>query len=112
VVVEEGINRRDIAPDHVAPSGKNLGGRGRPPPRGHCLGPRSPGRLVRGKIREKWADEGVRPYADIASDHVGKMTLLPLPGLHHFVDFALHQIALERADVADVELAIQVIGFV
>jgi hypothetical protein len=36
---------------------------------------------------------------------------LPFSGLHQFLDLALHQIALQSAQMADVELAIQVIGF-
>src|SRR5271168_3998529 len=36
---------------------------------------------------------------------------LPLAGLHQFTDFALKQVALQRADVADVQFAIKVIGF-
>src|ERR1700693_5168536 len=38
-------------------------------------------------------------------------SLSPLAALHHLTNFALHQIALQGADVADVELAVQVIGF-
>ena len=37
---------------------------------------------------------------------------LPFSGFHHLADFALHQVALQGADVADVELAVQVIGLV
>jgi hypothetical protein len=37
---------------------------------------------------------------------------LPLSGLDELADFALHQVALEGADVADVELAVEVVGFV
>src|SRR5271155_5692917 len=38
--------------------------------------------------------------------------LLPFSCLHHLSDLALHQVAFERADAADVELAVQMIGFV
>jgi hypothetical protein len=44
--------------------------------------------------------------------HQSISQFLPFSGFHHFADFAFHQIALEGADVADVELAVQVIGFV
>src|SRR6266545_6425970 len=37
---------------------------------------------------------------------------LPLARLHEFADFSLHQVAFQGADVADVELAIQMISFV
>src|SRR5260370_14345440 len=37
---------------------------------------------------------------------------LPLSRLHQFLDLALDEVALERADVRDVELAVQVIGLV
>src|SRR5260370_17382659 len=36
----------------------------------------------------------------------------PLSRLHQFLDLALDEVALERADVRDVELAVQVIGLV
>ena len=36
---------------------------------------------------------------------------LPLPGLHQLADLALDQVALQCADVADVELAMQMFGF-
>src|ERR1019366_2806744 len=35
---------------------------------------------------------------------------LPLSRLHHFLDLALDQVALQCADVRDVQLAVQVIG--
>jgi hypothetical protein len=38
--------------------------------------------------------------------------LLPFSCLNHFADFALDQVTFERADVADIQLAVQVIGFV
>ena len=37
---------------------------------------------------------------------------LPFSGFHQLFDFAFHQVALQGADVADVELAIEMIGFV
>src|SRR4051794_40643347 len=37
---------------------------------------------------------------------------LPFSGFHQLLDLALHEIAFERADVTDVELAIEMIGFV
>ena len=37
---------------------------------------------------------------------------LPLSRFHQLADLALHEVSLERADVADVEFAIQMIGFV
>jgi hypothetical protein len=37
---------------------------------------------------------------------------LPLSRFHQLADLALHEVSLERADVADVELAIQMVGFV
>jgi hypothetical protein len=37
---------------------------------------------------------------------------LPLPGFYEFLDLTLHQVALQSADVADVELSVEVIGFV
>lgn len=37
---------------------------------------------------------------------------LPLSSFHHLFDFAFHQIALQRTDMADIKLAVQVIGFV
>ena len=37
---------------------------------------------------------------------------LPFSGFHQLADFAFHQVAFQGADVADVELAVQVIGFV
>ena len=37
---------------------------------------------------------------------------LPLSRFHQLADLAPHEVSLERADVADVELAIQMIGFV
>src|SRR5260221_1683814 len=40
------------------------------------------------------------------------MRISPLAGFHQLTNFALHQIPLQRADVANVELAIQVVGFV
>ena len=36
---------------------------------------------------------------------------LPLSRLHQLADLALDQVALQRADVADVELAMQMLGF-
>ena len=36
---------------------------------------------------------------------------LPFSGFDQLADLALHQVALERADMADVELAVEVIGF-
>ena len=36
---------------------------------------------------------------------------LPFSSFHHFLDLTLHQVSLERADMADVELSIQMIGF-
>src|SRR5262249_30447574 len=36
---------------------------------------------------------------------------LPVSGFDQFPDFTLHQVALEGADVADVELAVEVVGF-
>src|SRR5580692_3771735 len=36
---------------------------------------------------------------------------LPLPRLHQLADLALDQVALQCADVADVELAMQMFGF-
>src|SRR5204862_786341 len=38
--------------------------------------------------------------------------LFPFPSFHQLFDFAFDQVTLERADVADVQLAIQVVGFV
>src|SRR5271155_506210 len=38
--------------------------------------------------------------------------LLPFSRFDQFANFALDQVALERADVADVELAVEMIGFV
>src|SRR5271170_4815753 len=38
--------------------------------------------------------------------------LLPFSRFDQLANFALDQVALERADVADVELAVEVIGFV
>src|SRR6185369_5937255 len=38
--------------------------------------------------------------------------LFPLAGFHQLADLALDEIALEAADVADVKLAVEVIGFV
>src|SRR5271166_5636180 len=35
----------------------------------------------------------------------------PFAGLHQLADLALHDVALERADVADVELSVEVVGF-
>ena len=35
----------------------------------------------------------------------------PLPNFHQLPNFSLHQIPLQRADVADVKFAVQVIGF-
>ena len=40
------------------------------------------------------------------------MAALPFALLHQLADLALHQVALQRADVADVELAVEVVGFV
>src|ERR1700722_11214426 len=40
------------------------------------------------------------------------LNLLPFSGLHHLPDLALHQVAFQRADTADIELAVQMIGFV
>src|ERR1700722_4198900 len=37
---------------------------------------------------------------------------LPFSGFHHLADLAFHQVAFQRADSADVELAVQVIGLV
>ena len=37
---------------------------------------------------------------------------LPLPGFYEFLDLTLHQVALQSADVADVELSVEVISFV
>src|SRR5271169_3075365 len=37
-------------------------------------------------------------------------TASPFPGFHQLADLAFHQIAFEGADVADVELAIEVVG--
>src|ERR1700737_2988798 len=37
---------------------------------------------------------------------------LPLAGLHQLADLAFHEIALQSADVADVQLAVQMIGLV
>src|SRR6516164_11313683 len=37
---------------------------------------------------------------------------LPFAGLHHLADLALEHVALQRTDVADVELSVEVIGFV
>src|ERR1035438_4764584 len=36
----------------------------------------------------------------------------PVPGALQLLDLALHQVALERADVGDVQLPVEVIGFV
>ena len=44
-----------------------------------------------------------RPTPDTGSS-------LPLSRFHQLADLALHQVALQRADVADVQLAVQVIG--
>jgi hypothetical protein len=38
--------------------------------------------------------------------------LLPFSRFNHLADFALDQVALEGADVADIELAVEMIGFV
>src|SRR4051794_128705 len=38
-------------------------------------------------------------------------SFLPFPRLDKFSDFSFHQVALQRADVADIELSVQVIGF-
>src|SRR5271169_1060950 len=40
------------------------------------------------------------------------MSFLPLPGFGHFADFALDQVAFKRAEMADVEFAVEMIGFV
>src|SRR5271163_429677 len=53
------------------------------------------------------------PTTRITQSHNGSMTqFLPLSGFHHFADFAFHQVAFQRADVGEVELAVEVIGFV
>src|ERR1017187_2054344 len=44
--------------------------------------------------------------------HQSSSQFLPFSGFHQFADFAFHQVALEGADVADVELAVEVIGLV
>src|SRR5437899_8414217 len=41
-----------------------------------------------------------------------KPASFPLAGTHHFPDFSFHDVALQRADVADVKPALQVLGFV
>src|SRR6516225_4534742 len=40
------------------------------------------------------------------------MHVLPFALLHQLADLALHHVTLQRADVADVELAVEMIGFV
>src|SRR3954464_9702174 len=40
------------------------------------------------------------------------VSLHPLPRLRQLLDLALHQVALQRGDVADVQLAVQVVGLV
>src|SRR5579864_763825 len=37
---------------------------------------------------------------------------LPFSGFHQFADFALHQVALQPTEMTDIELAVEVIGFV
>ena len=37
---------------------------------------------------------------------------LPFAGFHLFSDLAFHQVAFQRADVMDVQAAIEVVGFV
>src|SRR5450756_1514504 len=40
------------------------------------------------------------------------IVLAPVPGALQLLDLALHQVALERADVGDVQLPVEVLGFV
>src|SRR6266700_8166847 len=46
------------------------------------------------------------------SQSLNDSIVLPFSRFHHFADFAFHQVALEGADVADVELPVQMIGLV
>ena len=50
-----------------------------------------------------------RRHAD-PSNHSKTDSFLPFSGFHHLADLALDQVSFERADVADVKLAIQMIG--
>ena len=38
--------------------------------------------------------------------------VLPLSGFHQLFNLAFHEVTLQRTDVADVQLAVQVVGFV
>src|ERR1019366_2289413 len=62
--------------------------------------------------------EGIASSGDRVNGHTVRQShnrsisrSLPLSRLHQLADLALHQVAFQRTDVADIELAIQVIGF-
>ena len=73
-------------------------------------------RFISAPFSSRLPGDGVierRGALSISQSQIKTMTqFLPFSRFHQLADLALHQVAFEAADVVDVKLAIQVIGFV